>query len=233
MSPRWRDINKRPGGSDISEYPGRSALRILCLALLAAAAFPAAAYTVTINAASPKTVYLQVGVGSFNGIYDSGGTPATNTTVNKVSVSVAANAVGNGTAQAMTTDSTQSNSFYDNYAFCNVPQQLYIGGFYRTTGNGNGSVNVTATVPAALVDSDRRPAPLLAASPGPPGATAHGHDPRAALHRRHLHRRWGADRRLDRAEPVGRELLDLLLQQHHVVPAGTYTGRVLYTLTAP
>ena len=174
MSPRRRDINKRPGGSDISEYPGRSALRILSLALLAAAAFPAAAYTVTITAAAPKTVYLQVGVGTFTGLYENGGTPGTNATVNKVSVSVAANAVGNGTAQAMSTDSTQSTSFYDGFAFCDVPQQLYIGGFYRTTGNGNGSVNVTATVPAALVDGsgDQIPFSLISWTTGATGPRA-------------------------------------------------------------
>ena len=171
MSPRRRDINKRPGGSYISEYPGRTALRILSLALLAAAAFPAAAYTVTITAAAPKTVYLQVGVGTFTGLVPKRRHAAgTNATVNKVSVSVAANAVGNGTAQAMSTDSTQSTSFYDGFAFCDVPQQLYIGGFYRTTGNGNGSVNVTATVPAALVDAAVTRFPSRS-FPGPPGAT--------------------------------------------------------------
>src|SRR5450755_1597700 len=153
MSPRWRAMDKRPGGIFISRHPGRMAARIIGFALLAAASCPAPAFTVAINAAAPKSVYLQVGVGSFTGLYDNGGTPANNATVNKVSVAVGANVLGNGTAQAMTTDSTQSNSFYDNYAFCNVPAQLYIGGFYRTTGAGTGTVSVTATVPASLVDS--------------------------------------------------------------------------------
>src|SRR5450631_4128302 len=109
MSPRWRGMAKRPGGIFISGYPGRMATRILSYALFAAASCPAPAFTVAINAASPKTVFLQVGVGSFTGLYNNGGTPANNPTVNKVSVAVGANVLGNGTAQAMTTESTQAN----------------------------------------------------------------------------------------------------------------------------
>ena len=40
--------------------------------------------------ASPKTVYLQVGVGSFTANYNAGGQPGNNTTVNTVSTTVAA-----------------------------------------------------------------------------------------------------------------------------------------------
>jgi len=69
------------------------------------------AFTVTIAPAAPKTVYLQVGVGGFTGNYNAGGTPGNNATVNKDSVTVAAAAVGNGTPQAMTTDSTVGASF--------------------------------------------------------------------------------------------------------------------------
>src|SRR5438067_13425618 len=73
--------------------------------------------------------------------------------VNKESVAVAAAAVGNATAQGMTTDSTVGASSYDGFAFCNVPAQLYIGGFYRTTTAGGVSGNATAAVPAALLDA--------------------------------------------------------------------------------
>jgi hypothetical protein len=233
MSPRWRDINKRPGGSDISEYPGRSALRILSFVLLVAATVPAAAYTVTINAASPKTVYLQVGVGTFNGIYDSGGTPANNATVNKVSVSVAANAVGNSTAQAMTTDSTQAVSFYDDFASCDVPAQLYIGGFYRTTGNGNGSVNVTATVPAALVDStgDQIPFSRISWTTGGngPTGTIPGQPFTAGTFTAGGVQTVGSIAQNQWAESCW----TFSYSNTTVIPAGTYTGRVLYTLTAP
>src|SRR5438046_6798612 len=152
MSPLRRDTYQRLGGA-VVHRAGRLAGRGLGVALLAPVSHPVCAFTVTIAPAAPKTVYLQVGVGGFTGHYSAGGTPGNNATVNKESVAVAAAAVGNGTAQAMTTDSTVGASSYDGFAFCNVPAQLYIGGFYRTTTAGGGSVNVTATVPAALVDA--------------------------------------------------------------------------------
>ncbi len=226
-------IARRPWGTFVSAAPRRMSARILCLALLASSSCPATAYTVAINAGAPKTVYLQIGVGSFTGLYSSGGTPQNNTTVNKVSVSVAANVVGNGTAQAMTTDSTQSNSFYDNFAFCNVPQQLYIGGFYRTTGNGNGTVSVTATVPASLVDSAGDKIPFSQLS-----WTTDGNGP--------LGDSTGQPFTAGTFTGGAVQTVGTIVQNHwaescwtfsfsnNTFPAaGTYTGRVLYTLTAP
>ena len=61
--------------------------------------------------------------------------------------------MGNGTAQAMTTNSTATQSYWDGYTYCSVPGQLYIGGFYRTTGATTAAAQVTATVPAALIDA--------------------------------------------------------------------------------
>jgi hypothetical protein len=115
---------------------------------------------VSLTAASPKAVYLQVGVGSFTNTYLNGGQPGNNTTVNGVSVSVPAAMVGNGTAQNMTTDSTATLSFWDNYAFCNLPSQVYIGGFYRTTGGTTTAAQVTATVPAALTSATGQTIPF-------------------------------------------------------------------------
>jgi hypothetical protein len=136
--------------------PRRELIGAVCLAAalgVAAMSDPAAAYTLTLAPASPKTIYLQVGVGSFTANYNAGGQPGNNTTVNKVSTTVAAGAVGNGTPQAMTTDSTAANSFLDGFAFCNLPGQLYIGGFYRTAGGTSAAAQVTATVPTALTDA--------------------------------------------------------------------------------
>src|SRR6202030_3338390 len=70
-----------------------------------------------------------------------------------VSTTVAAGAVGNGTPQAMTTDSTAAKSFLDGYAYCSVPGQLYIGGFYQTSGHTTAEAMVTATVPTALINA--------------------------------------------------------------------------------
>src|SRR3984957_19855612 len=126
-----------------------------CAALVSGIAVsgPAAAYTLTLAPASPKTIYLQVGVGSFTADYNVGGQPGNNTTVNAVSTTVAAGAVGNGTPQAMTTDSTAVKSFLDGYTYCSVPGQLYIGGFYRTAGGNTAVAQVTATVPTALTNA--------------------------------------------------------------------------------
>ena len=233
MSPRWRGMAKRPGGIFISRHPGRMATRILYLALVAAASCPAPAFTVAINAASPKTVYLQIGVGSFTGLYNNGGTPLNNTTVNKVSVSVGANVLGNSTAQAMTTDSTQANSFYDNYAFCNVPQQLYIGGFYRTTGAGTGTVSVTATVPASLVDGAGDTLPFSQISwttdgNGPLGDST-GQPFTAGTFTGGAVQTVGTIAQNHWAESCW----TFSFRNNTFPAAGTYTGRVLYTLTAP
>src|SRR5205807_994062 len=105
MSPLRRDTYQRPGGAALHNA-SRLARLVLCAALLASVSDTLSAFTVTIAAAAPKTVYLQVGVGGFTGYYNAGGTPGNNATVNKNSVTVAAAAVGNGTPQAMTTDST-------------------------------------------------------------------------------------------------------------------------------
>jgi|JI10StandDraft_1071094.scaffolds.fasta_scaffold307472_2 hypothetical protein len=106
------------------------------------------AFTATITPGT-RAIFLQVGNGTFTGTYSAGGTPGNNTTVNLVSVTVPAAQVGNGTVQAMTTNSTQTASFYDGYAFCNIPAQVYIGGFFRLPG-ATGTATLTVTTPLTL-----------------------------------------------------------------------------------
>jgi hypothetical protein len=128
---------------------------------LAAAAPFAGAYTLTLTPAAPKTVYLQIGTGSFSGgNYNAGGTGVANSTVNTVSLNLPANSTGNGVAQAMTTNSTAANSFLDGYAFCNLPNQLYIGGYYRKSGANTAAAQVVASVPASLVNATGSTIPL-------------------------------------------------------------------------
>src|SRR5579872_4059831 len=112
---------------------GRRLRYLVVLVALAGSGRDLLAFTANIGTGT-RAIYLQVGNGSFTGTYNGGGTPGTNTTINKVSVSVPAAQVGNGTAQQMTSDSTQAVSYYDNYSFCNPPTQVYIGGFYRRPG---------------------------------------------------------------------------------------------------
>lgn len=115
----------------------RAALRTAFLGLVALASAPASAWILTLTA-GPKQLFLMVGVGTAG---------ANNATINTVSLTVPAANVGNGSALAMTSDSTQGASAYDGYAVCNPPAQVYIGGSYRqpnaTTGAGSATLQVS------------------------------------------------------------------------------------------
>ena len=111
-------------------------------------AHTASAYTITISSGT-RAIYLQVGQGGYTGTYSTGGTPGDNATINVVSVTVPAASVGSGTAQAMTSNSSVSQSPIDGYAFCNPPAQVYIGAWSRP-GNSTGVATLTVTSPANL-----------------------------------------------------------------------------------
>jgi hypothetical protein len=199
-------------------------------ALLAAVSGPAAAFTATLNPASPQTIYLQVGVGAFTNDYIYGGQPEDNTTVNTVTATLTSAALGNGTAQAMTTNSTAANSYWDGFLYCSVPAQFYIGGFYRTTGATTAAAQVTATVPTALTDSTGDSIPFskiqwtssgnldTGAEPFPAGTFVNG----------------GVQTVGSMASNTWNESCWTFSYSNNTVPpVGTYTGVVLYTMTAP
>jgi hypothetical protein len=199
-------------------------------ALLGAASSAAFSYTANLNAASPAAVYLQVGVGTFSSSYLSGGQPANNTTVNTVSLSVPAAVVGNSTAQTMTTNSTQSISYWDNYAFCNVPGQMYIGGFYRTAGGTTVAAKVTATVPAALVDAagDTIPFSKIQWTSSGNGDSGTEIFPSGSFVN-------GAVQNVGSmaSNTWNESCWTFSYLNNSVPPAGTFTGTVRYTLTSP
>jgi hypothetical protein len=204
-----------------------------CLAAaLGAAAMssPAAAYTLTLAPAAPKTIYLQVGVGSFTANYNAGGQPGNNTTVNTVSATVASSAVGNGTPVAMTTNSTAAQSYLDGYTFCSVPGQLYIGGYYRTAGGNTAAAQVTATVPSALTNATGGTIPFSkiqwtssgngdsGAEPFPAGTFVNG----------------GVQNVGAMASNTWNESCWTFSYLNNTVPpAGTFTGVVRYTMSTP
>jgi len=190
----------------------------------------ASAYTATLTPTSPLMVYLQVGVGSFTNNYLTGGQPGNNTAINTVSATVASAAVGNGTAQPMTTDSTATQSYWDGYTYCSVPGQLYIGGFYRTTGAATAAAQVTATVPAALTDAAGDTIPFSkirwtssgngdsGAEPFPAGGFVNG----------------GVQNVGSMSSNTWNESCwTFSYLNNSVPPAGTFTGVVRYTLSAP
>jgi hypothetical protein len=233
-SPPASALALRPAGTGLPERRARrgaargGALAGVLLALLAGNR--AAPFTATLSPAAPLTVYLQVGVGSFTNDYLNGGQPEKNTTINTVSVSVTAAVLGNRTPQTMTTNSTAAQSYWDGYAFCNVPGQLYIGGFYRTTGGTTAAARVTATVPAALTDSSGDALPFSkiqwtssgngdsGAEPFPAGTFVNG----------------GVQTVGSMASNTWNESCwTFTYLNNSVPPAGTFTGVVLYTLSAP
>jgi hypothetical protein len=133
-------------------------------------------------------------------------------------------------AQQMTSNSTASNSFYDNFVFCNLPAQVYVGGFYRRTNNAAGAgATLTATSPANLINGAGDTIPFsqiqwtssgngdVGAQPFPAGTFTGGVQTIGTIARN----QW--------AESCH----TFSYSNTNIVPAGTYTGRVTYTLTAP
>jgi hypothetical protein len=119
----------------------RSLLAALCCIQLASAH----AWTLTLAAAS-RRVFLQVGNGSLN---------ANSGVVNLVSVTVPANQLGTGAAQQMTSNSTQANSPVDNFNLCSPPIQVYVGGSYQRSSAAYGPATalLQVTSPANLTSA--------------------------------------------------------------------------------
>jgi hypothetical protein len=206
----------------------RRALAVAIVGVLAAR--EAAPYTATLDPAAPLTVYLQVGVGSFTNDYINGGQPEKNTTINSVSVSLTSAALGNGTAQAMTTNSTATQSYWDGYTYCSVPGQLYIGGFYRTTGGTTAAAQVTATVPAGLSDGAGDTLPFSKISWTSSGNGDSGAEPFPAG----TFVNGGVQTVGSMASNTWNESCwTFKYLNNSIPPAGTFTGVVLYTLSAP
>lgn len=117
---------------------------ILALGVLAGGV-SANAWVINITAGT-RAVYLAVGNATAN---------AANATVNRVSVSVPAAALGTGVAQPMTaidaSSSTQANSPYDNYSVCTpATGQVYIGGFFRMPSASTLVAVLQVSTPAGL-----------------------------------------------------------------------------------
>ena len=224
MDPRGRGWNQRAASETVITWRRPRRLSSLMWLALAPGALPdAGAFTATLTNGAPTIIYLQVGVGTF--------TPAGSTYTGSNGTTV-----GNGAAQPMTTDSTTTNSFYDNFVFCAVPTQLYIGGFYRTSASGNkGAISVTATVPASLTDAagDTIPFSQISwTSAGNGDTTANGFLPEVFP---------GGTFVGGGVQTVGTigqnqwaESCWTFSYKNTVTPAaGTYTGRVLITMTLP
>jgi hypothetical protein len=188
-------------------------------------ATPARAFVVNIERGS-QAIFLQVGSGSFSGFFNAGGTPATNPTVNVVSVDVPSAAMLTGADQRMTSNSAQSISFYDGRLFCSPPDQVYLGGFYRFPGQAPRAAVLSVTAPPTLMSmaGDAIPFSQIRWTSSPEGAAVVS--PGAFL--------AGGTRFLaEFSRNTWRETCLTFYYLNDPAAAGTYEGRVTYTLAAP
>jgi hypothetical protein len=163
----------------------------------------------------PRTIGLTVG----NNVV--GATP------NIVSVTVPAAALGTGAAQAMTSDSTQANSPFDNFAVCVPPNQVYVGGYLRELTTGANSATLSVSTPATLSNgTETIPFTQIswtstalgnAAADIPAGTFTGGN----IVLRNIASNTW-----VENCHTFS-------YANTNVVAAGTYTGRATYTLVAP
>lgn len=209
--------------------PDSASLALICVAVGLFACPTAQAFTVSISSGNPRAIYLQVGVGSFSGLYNSGGTPLANPTINVVSVTVPTAAVGSGATQAMASNTGATSSFYDNFAFCNAGQ-LYVGGFYRFNSNAAGAgATLTANSATAMTNGSGDTIPFTqiswvssgngdsGAQPFPSGTFTGGTQSIGTIARN----QWAES------------CMTFSYLNSNIRSAGTYSGTVTYTLTAP
>lgn len=198
----------------------------LCL-ILSGMVSAAQAYIVNIGRGQPS-IYLRVGDGVYTGTFQGGGTPGSGGAINQVSVTVPAAVLGNGTDLAMTSNATQSRSFYDNYAFCNLPAQVYVGGFNRGGQNRDDGV-LTVTAPANLTNGSGDTIPFTQISWTSSGNGDTGAQPFPAGTFT-----GGVQTLANFPANTWRESCHTFSYGNDaVVAAGTYTGRVTYTLSVP
>ncbi|MHB8528114.1 MAG: hypothetical protein ACYC8V_01205 [Caulobacteraceae bacterium] len=196
---------------------------LACLAVTGSAAH---AYVLTITPGA-REIYLQVGAGTYNGgNYNAGGTPGNNVTINVVSLTVPAAKVGDGVSQRMTSNSAVADSFYDGYAVCSPPNQVYVGAWSRP-GAGSGAASLSVSSPATLASGgDTIPFSQIswtsrangdATADIAAGAFNGGSVPLATI----AANTWVED------------CLTFSYANSAIVPSGTYRGRTVYTLSLP
>jgi hypothetical protein len=211
----------------------RHVATLSCCLLAGSTVMDAHAFIVNISSTGllgGRQLYLRVGDGAYTGTYTGGGTPRNGGSISTVSVVVPAAAVGNGVAQAMTTNATQATSFYDGYAFCNLPSQVYVGGYNRGPILYSSTATLTATAPTNLTNADGDTIPFSqikwtstgngdgsATQPFPGGTFTGGSQSVGAM----------------QPNTWSESCHSFSYANTAFVAAGTYTGRVTYTLSAP
>lgn len=198
--------------STIGTYPKALVAGLLCCASLSADAW---VLNVTPGA---RRIYLAVGNAT---------TDAANATINQVSVTVPANMLGTGTAQAMTSNSTQANSPFDAYNVCVPPNQVYIGGYFREPSTTASVARLQVTTPGTLTSgADTLPFTEISwtstalgnAAADIPAGTFNG----ATVFLRNIS-----------SNTYVENCHTFTYANTNLVAAGVYSGRATYTLTTP
>ncbi len=204
-----------------------------CLALLCMSEMAAAhAWSLTV-AAGARRLFLHVGNGAVSSTGGSGlfnGTAGTSGAVNLVQVTVPVAQVGNGTDQPMTSNSTQSTSLYgDGNATCPTPaSQVMVGaGYRRNTASGNATLTVSSPASLTSASGDTIPFTEISWTVSAPGSSAPNVIPAGSFN--------GGVQTL--ATVPGNTYYEnchtFSYGNNAMRAAGTYDGRVTYTLSAP
>ncbi|MDP2018687.1 hypothetical protein [Hydrogenophaga sp.] len=216
---------KRETRSSTTHHAVSACLALLCVAEMASAH----AWSLNITSGS-RRLFLHVGNGALSGSAGTmNGTAGTSGAINLVEVSVPVALLGNGTALAMTSNSTQSTSLYgDGNNTCPTPASaLMIGAGYR---RNSGAANATLTVNSSTSltnGSDTIPFTEISWTVSAPGSGVPNVIPAGTFN--------GGTQTL--ATVPGNTYLENCHTYSYansaVRPAGTYNGRVTYTLSSP
>lgn len=200
---------------------GRTVAKAACILALCAST-AADAWLLSIGNNNPRRLFLTVGNGS---------TLADNGMVNLVSVTVPVNQVGSGVSQQMTSNSTQANSTYDNFAMCTPPAQVYVVALYqRRTAGQPANARLQVTAPANLVNAAGDTIPITQISWTVTGAVGDT-DPNAIPAGTFT---AGTQTLVTVANGTLRDNCHTFHYANTLVrPAGAYDGRVTYTLVSP
>ena len=199
---------------------------VWCIAEMAAAH----AWSLTITSGS-RRLFLHVGNGASSGTSGTlNGTAGTSGPVNLVQVTVPVAQLGSGADLQMTSDSTQSTSLYaDGYTTCPTPaSQVMVGaGYRRNSGSANATLTVSSPTSLTNAGGDTIPFSEISWTVSAPGSGAPNVIPAGTFN--------GGTQTL--ATVPGNTYFEnchsYVYANNAVRAAGTYNGRVTYTLSSP
>lgn len=217
---------QRTTRSSTARLAAQACLALLCMSDMAAAH----AWSLSVTAGA-RRLFLHVGNGAVSGTSGTlNGTAGTSGAINLVQVTVPVAQVGNGTDQAMASNSTQSTSLYgDGNSTCPTPaSQVMVGaGYRRNSGSTNATLSVSSPANLTSASGDTIPFSKIGWTVSAPGSGAPNVIPAGTFS--------GGVQTL--ATVPGNTYFEnchtFSYGNNAVRAAGTYDGRVTYTLSAP